>query len=426
MELTPNDIRNFEFQTQMRGYDKEEVDALIKQVAELLDELKQQNLKLSMENDSTNSQLSSIKELEETIKNAAIDARKNADILVSSAKEEAEKILSHAKETAGNYLDAKKEELRVLQANIKHLEETKQSFVGNLQSLISSHMTQLDSKSDTGAPAGHIEESPFENQASQVLESLTDQVDHETIPEEVKEEFVVVEEADEVCYPEEAASEKKVVEDNQTPEAPTEDKVAEDCQAKETHTDEEVVETYQAPEATTTDEVEENADEVATTYEEIGQSTSQPSTEHVEENNLPAEEAQPKGIDSELAAALDNYQHTKVDEEQPAEEAPPVQSAYFSNSQPEEEYPEGFVAGNEHPATQTTENKPPVENVVDSNHNEAAPTDTAAESTPEKVLTSAVNDDDDDDDPMSPKNLAATLDSVVAKFEEEMDKAETN
>ena len=48
MDLSPNDIRNYEFPSQMRGYDKEEVDNLLEQVAAALEEARQQNLKLSM------------------------------------------------------------------------------------------------------------------------------------------------------------------------------------------------------------------------------------------------------------------------------------------------------------------------------------------------------------------------------------------
>ncbi len=97
MSLSPNDIRNYEFPTQMRGYDKEEVDSFLDTIATSLENMKQDALKLSMENDSIKSQLESLKQFEDSIKGAAIDARKNADATMANAKDEAETLLADAK-----------------------------------------------------------------------------------------------------------------------------------------------------------------------------------------------------------------------------------------------------------------------------------------------------------------------------------------
>ena len=39
MDLSPNDIRNYEFPSQMRGYDKDEVDSLLEQIAAAMEEI---------------------------------------------------------------------------------------------------------------------------------------------------------------------------------------------------------------------------------------------------------------------------------------------------------------------------------------------------------------------------------------------------
>ncbi|MFQ5452850.1 MAG: DivIVA domain-containing protein, partial [Candidatus Zixiibacteriota bacterium] len=94
MDLSPNDIRNQEFSNKMRGYDKEDVDNFLEKVAEALENARQENLKLSMEIDSLNTQITGLKQFEDTIKNAAIDARRNADLTIANAKKEADLILS--------------------------------------------------------------------------------------------------------------------------------------------------------------------------------------------------------------------------------------------------------------------------------------------------------------------------------------------
>ena len=44
MDLSPNDIRNYEFSTQMRGYSKDEVESLLEQVAAALEAVKQEDI----------------------------------------------------------------------------------------------------------------------------------------------------------------------------------------------------------------------------------------------------------------------------------------------------------------------------------------------------------------------------------------------
>ena len=86
MDLSPNDIRNYEFPTQLRGYEKDEVDKFKDQVAEAIEQLKQENLKYSMEIESIKGQLSGLRQFEDAIKSAAIDARRNADLTIANAK----------------------------------------------------------------------------------------------------------------------------------------------------------------------------------------------------------------------------------------------------------------------------------------------------------------------------------------------------
>ncbi len=144
MDLTPNDIRNYEFSNQMRGYDKEEVDTFLEQVAAALDTMKQENLKLSMEIDSVKSQVTALKEFEDTIKNAAIDARRNADMTVANAKSEAKLILSKARSEAETIIASRSKQIGQLEGQIAKLELTKKSYLSKLRGMINSHLELLD------------------------------------------------------------------------------------------------------------------------------------------------------------------------------------------------------------------------------------------------------------------------------------------
>lgn len=144
MDLSPNDIRNYRFPNQMRGYDKAEVDNLLERIAAALEEARQQNLKLSMQVDSLKTQFTALKEFEDTIKNAAIDARRNADATIATAKNEAAEIIATAKtkleELSGEYKVKEGE----VEKQMVALEQVKRSYISKLRALINSHLDMVD------------------------------------------------------------------------------------------------------------------------------------------------------------------------------------------------------------------------------------------------------------------------------------------
>lgn len=150
--LSPNEIRNYEFPNQMRGYDKDEVREFLAQVATAHDNLKQENLKLSMEIESLKTQLESLKKFEEAIKDAAIDARRNADQTISDARQKAEEMLSQAKAQADQIVGSRADEARHLDEQITKLEEARSSYLEELRQLIDSHRTMINDIAELKAP----------------------------------------------------------------------------------------------------------------------------------------------------------------------------------------------------------------------------------------------------------------------------------
>lgn len=151
--LSPNDIRNYEFPHQMRGYDKDEVREFLEQIAVALEDLKQDNLKVSMERDSLRTQLDALKQFEDTIKSAAIDARRNADTLVANAKREVAEILDKARREAELTVGSRKDEAALLDEQITKLQMTKASYQAKLKHLIESHLELVDEVQRLKAPA---------------------------------------------------------------------------------------------------------------------------------------------------------------------------------------------------------------------------------------------------------------------------------
>lgn len=144
MELTANDIRNYEFPSQMRGYDKEEVDSLLEEAAAALENAKQESLKLSKEVESLSIQFTSLKQFEDTIKGAAIDARRNADMTMANARTEADQLITKAKAESESILGSRSDEVSKIESQIAKLEHTKKSYLTKVRDMIQSHMAMID------------------------------------------------------------------------------------------------------------------------------------------------------------------------------------------------------------------------------------------------------------------------------------------
>jgi cell division initiation protein len=217
MDLSPNDIRNYEFPNQMRGYDKEEVDNLLEQVATALEEARQQNLKLGMEVDSLKTQLAGVKEFEDTIKNAAIDARRNADATIANAKKEAEEIIVDVKKQADELAASHETKKTETEKQMAELEQVKRSYISELRAMINSHLNMVDDiatidiKKDihgdvpdepvvdpeVGSESGGIEVTESEDVTRQQVETLADKPSDTDSEKEEKEDSEAPAEAQE-------------------------------------------------------------------------------------------------------------------------------------------------------------------------------------------------------------------------------------
>lgn len=357
MDLSPNDIRNYEFSNQMRGYSKDEVDSLLDQVAAALDAVKQENLKLSMEVDSLNSQLIALRQFEDTIKSAAIDARRNADMTVNDAKEEAELILTKARDEADELLSSRTEKLAALDSKIAAADLAKKSYLNKVHDIITSHLEIID----------HLRDSKPETKCSD------EDQDSDVGTDSGKIEVTQSGEVD-----------RKQMETIGTPWKSDGPIRTEDANAAE-----EIIEVS---------------------------SVKDPEAAELADDDAKTDEADPsKPVDPELAEALQKYQHRDSSSAEDSEESPssnhmaPPPGQLIETTARAEDIPPGFIAG-------------PSTGGVDANSEDGSATDKF------KLNDPKTGDQDSASPaaslpPVTPEDLAEELDNVVAKFEEEMDKA---
>ena len=370
MDLSPNDIRNYEFSNQMRGYDRQEVDEFKDQVAQAMEALKQEQLKLSMEHDSIKSQLSGLKQFEETIKNAAIDARRSADLLVENAKKEAEAILASAKTEADKEIASRSHKVDECESQLTKLELAKKSYLSKLKNLISNHLELIEEVANAELKHESAEQGNGQN---------IEVTDSSEVARGKRETIATKPSRQSAIKTEEANAADEIV-----PMAAAAAPVAE----------------------TSTDDLTESLRQVV--RDEQGETPSAPVV-----SEAPAEPQTPEvsdatpPIDPELAAALEGYK-AQADDAQAAPATPPTPAPdqMVETTARAEDVPNGFVAGSDNRQGGATPSSNTDKVKIDVNLQE-----------PNQVAQKK------DSSQMDPNDLASTLDSVVAKFEEEMDKA---
>lgn len=94
--LTPLDIQKREFRRAFRGYNEEEVDTFLDQVAEDYEGVCKENQRLQECLADSNRQMDRYRELEDVLKNTMIMAQKNADDLLQNTEKEAQMALQQA------------------------------------------------------------------------------------------------------------------------------------------------------------------------------------------------------------------------------------------------------------------------------------------------------------------------------------------
>lgn len=315
MDLSPNDIRNYEFSNQMRGYDKEDVDNLLDQAADALEQTKQENLKLSMEIESLGSQLAGLKQFEDTIKSAAIDARRNADMTVATAKQEAEMLLSKAKGDTESILADRTRDVSEIENQITKLGLTRKSYLSKIRALIQSHLAMVDDvETDATQPA----------QSAQSAQSAK------------------------------SAETSDAISITQSTDVTTDQRES------------------------LANEPDETDDDNGATVEDASMAENLKSAIQSDHSPAPKPEAETEQpIDPELAAALENYKKTTADEVDSETEPAPPQDAFVETTTRAEDIPDGFVAKEEdddqpdHTATDKVVTTEP--NALQTDESESAP-----------------------------------------------------
>ncbi len=144
--LTPIDIRNQEFDGKMRGYDRQQVDDFLREIASHLEDMTKENKDLQDELDWAVKRLDNFEDMQESLNKSIIVAQDAADQLKENSSKEADVILTNAQNKADQILREAINEAKIIKNETDELRKQSRSFRQRLQIMIESQLELLENQ----------------------------------------------------------------------------------------------------------------------------------------------------------------------------------------------------------------------------------------------------------------------------------------
>src|SRR5919206_3888487 len=144
MPIRPIDVRRKEFKNSLRGYDANQVDDFLDEVADEFERVFAENQRMSDEMTVLHERLQQFEELEASIREALVHAQQVAGDLRRNAGKEAELIVREAKEQAHRILADSSGRVERVQESYEVLRKAKQDFANDFRRLLRGYLAVMD------------------------------------------------------------------------------------------------------------------------------------------------------------------------------------------------------------------------------------------------------------------------------------------
>lgn len=143
MKLTPLDIHHKEFRNSLRGYNPEEVDDFLDEVADEFERLFKENIDLSEKYDAAQERLRTYAELEQTLQKTLVAAQTSAEDIVGRARVEADRLVKDAESRSQEIVTVALEEKQATQAENARLQAAEDQFRARFRSMLEQYLSTL-------------------------------------------------------------------------------------------------------------------------------------------------------------------------------------------------------------------------------------------------------------------------------------------
>jgi cell division initiation protein len=137
MRLSPADIRQQQFTARMfRGFDKDEVDRFLDQIAEDYESVLKENALLKEQLAGFEERSRATSELERTLQDTLITTQRLTDEMKATAKRESDLVLREAKAAADALLEQTRAEEARIATDVKMLKRTRRQLIEDLRATL--------------------------------------------------------------------------------------------------------------------------------------------------------------------------------------------------------------------------------------------------------------------------------------------------
>jgi cell division initiation protein len=144
MRLTALDIQQQRFKTRMRGFDVQEVDAFLEQIARAFEELQRENQALRERIERLEHENRGFHQREDTFKRVMLNSQKVIEQMKKNARKSAELILAEAEVKAEKIVSGAHNRLGRLHEDIAELKRQRMQIEVQLRAIIESHAKLLE------------------------------------------------------------------------------------------------------------------------------------------------------------------------------------------------------------------------------------------------------------------------------------------
>ena len=143
MKITPLDLLQHQFSRRLRGFDPEEVEDFLKDIAEQIEELMRENTAQAEKLKQQAQEISQFQEREAALRNTLITAQRLSEQIKESAEREAHLITREAEIRAKKILEEVQGRLGQMEADIIELKRQRSNLRAKIQSALQAHQQLL-------------------------------------------------------------------------------------------------------------------------------------------------------------------------------------------------------------------------------------------------------------------------------------------
>jgi len=144
MKLTPLDIHHKEFGHSLRGYNEEQVDQFLDEVADEFERLFKENIDLNEKYEAANERVRGYQAMEATLNNTMLAAQQSAEAIVAKAGVESDTMLRDAELKSKELIHNALQKRQVVANELVRIKQAEEEFRARYRALLETQLREVD------------------------------------------------------------------------------------------------------------------------------------------------------------------------------------------------------------------------------------------------------------------------------------------